>query len=102
MLAELKDRLAPDLFRGVLLEVVQRIVHESQTNLIDPEDAPSDNLLIAHAHLTHVLKDFFIIEQGSDAQSDRGLGEIELADDEDEMDLTKTKDTLWSLLTGHY
>ena len=55
---ELEPRLQADIYTGILLEVVQRILSDIQTNLLQVEDVTSSNMMLAHAHYVYVLKEF--------------------------------------------
>jgi hypothetical protein len=83
ILAEMKQRLAIDIYRGILLEVVQRVVVELQEKFVE-DAASSDNLLIAIANFTYIRREFF-----QETTTENQLTEI---------DDTKTEAGLWSLL----
>ena len=79
----MKQRLAIDIYRGILLEVVQRVVVELQEKFVE-DAASSDNLLIAIANLAYIRREFF-----QETTTESQLTEI---------DDTKTEAGLWSLL----
>ena len=159
LLQQLKARLQSDIYRGILLEVVQRIINDVQVSLMQGENVTSLSLLLAHAHFSFLFKEFLAKDSilasptgllrrsrasieldattatingdspGPDferivsldgqedddseklmmpaRESDQNLHTEERADEdedeeeaEDEVDIEKTKEGLWSLLTG--
>ena len=58
MLKKLESRLQSDIYRGVLLEVVQRIITDIQASLMQGESVSSSSLLLAHAHFAYLFKEF--------------------------------------------
>ena len=58
ILKQLNKRLQSDIYRGILLEVVQRIITDVQVNLMQGESVTSSSLLLAHAHFAFIFKEF--------------------------------------------
>ena len=58
LLKQLESRLQSDIYRGVLLEVVQRISNDIQISLMQGETVTSQSLLLAHAHFAFLFKEF--------------------------------------------
>ena len=85
-LAEMKPRLAVDIYRGILLEVVKRMVVDLQEKFVEDANRTSDYLLIALANLAYIRREFF------EADTTENLASNDLPID------TKTEEGLWSLL----
>ena len=58
LLRQLELRLQSDIYRGILLEVVQRIITDVQMSLMQGETVTSSSLLLAHAHFAFLFKEF--------------------------------------------
>ena len=58
LLKQLELRLQSDIYRGILLEVVQRIITDVQMSLMQGETVTSSSLLLAHAHFAFLFKEF--------------------------------------------
>lgn len=93
LLNELGKRINIEIFRGMVLEVVQRIISEILQPLIDLPNASLSLLIVAHANLLYVKKEVLKERLISD---DKG----EEDEDDDMIDLDKTKETFWHLITG--
>ena len=55
---QLNARLQSDIYRGILLEVVQRIINDIQISLMQGDSVTSSSLLLAHAHFAFLFKEF--------------------------------------------
>jgi hypothetical protein len=60
----MENRLAVDIYRGILLEVVSRLISDLQTKFVDVASKSSTDLLAVHANLIFILSEFLpIIEE---------------------------------------
>ena len=55
-----------------------------------------------HANLIFILSEFLAVIPETQIQRTEDDDDQDLNDSEDEVDLAKTRDTIWSLLTGSY
>ena len=55
-----------------------------------------------HANLIFILSEFLPVIPETQIQRTEDDDDQDLNDSEDEVDLAKTRDTIWSLLTGSY
>ena len=55
-----------------------------------------------HANLIFILSEFLAVIPETQIQRTEDDDDQDLNDSDDEVDLAKTRDTIWSLLTGSY
>ncbi|CDW76946.1 UNKNOWN [Stylonychia lemnae] len=114
ILQKLQKRINPDIYRGLLLEVVQRVYSEKLENLLSYESSDRPHLievlLLAHANIMFSRKDLLSKAQQNKSKSQtKGTSDNNSTTDQedaaqaeeidDEIDLVKTKENLWQLLT---
>ena len=89
MLGEVEKRLASDIYRGIMLEVVQRVVGDISEKFVNDPERNSNYLVAALANLTYILHEL-LPEDTTDHT---------ILDDQD---LTRTDDSIWSMVQGSY
>ena len=85
-----------------MLEVVLRLISDLQTKFVDIASKSSNDLLAVHANLIFILSEFLAVIPETQIQRTEDDDDQDLNDSDDEVDLAKTRDTIWSLLTGSY
>lgn len=60
-------------------------------------------MLVVHANLIFILSEFLPeVELTSQPKTESQTNQVFIESDDDEVDLAKTQETIWSLLTGDY
>lgn len=111
----LRKRIKQDIYRGIVLEAVQRIVTDhlltlaerscAATSLALSFDNQIDVLLIVHANTLIVKNELLIsnIEDGGEITTSKidtaSNPDEDVPEDENELDLGKTRENIWQLLT---
>ena len=91
---KLHGRISTDIYRGIILESVQRILSEQ----LDPIAARASNadklevLMIVNANLLKVQRELLSEKREEDGTNNTG-------ENEDELDMVKTRENLWGLIT---
>ena len=85
ILSEVEKRLSSDIYRGIMLEVVQRVVTDITEKFVGDPERSSSYLVAALANLTYILHELL-----PEASADISV--------QDDHDLTKTEDTIWQMV----
>jgi hypothetical protein len=101
---KLRGRISPDIYRGLVLESSQRMVIEHLMLIAEEAQALGlsniiEVLLIVHANMMIINKELLGIEGSGEVPTLAKIGSNEDNGEDEELDLGKTGENLWQLIT---